>query len=87
MSLLLCVQFVEPVLHVAEGAEQVEPGLAQVESGVECVFRYFWRSSMRASCSALGESCGWRVGAAGGAVAEFQLRQDALQLLHRQSAA
>ena len=34
-SPLLCVQFVEPVFHVAEGAEEVEAGLGQVERGVE----------------------------------------------------
>ena len=34
---LLCVQLVEPVLHVPEGAQQVKPRLAQVEPGVERV--------------------------------------------------
>ena len=34
---LLGVEFVEPVLHVAEGAQQIQPRFAQIEPGVERV--------------------------------------------------
>ena len=36
---LFCsVQFVQPVFHVAEGAEQTETGLGQIESGVQRLY-------------------------------------------------
>ena len=38
--LLFCVQLVQPVLHVAEGAKQAQPRLAEVESRIQCVLEF-----------------------------------------------
>ena len=81
-----CMQFVEPVLHVAQGPQQVQPRLAQI-SPASSASSYFCRSSMRACCSAVGESCGGAPGTAARAVAQLQLCRHALQLSRRQSAA
>ena len=36
---LLCVQFVEPVFHVAQRSQQAQPRLCQVESRIHCILK------------------------------------------------
>ena len=50
------MELVEPVLHVAEGADKAESRLGECRKTTSRASSYFWRSSMRACCSDVGES-------------------------------
>ena len=65
---------------MAEGAEQVEARFAQVESGVERVLVLLALINARLLLCC-GRKLGRRAGRVAGAVAQLQLRQNALQLL------
>ena len=67
------MQLVEPVLHVAEGAQQVEARLAQVEPGVERVHILLALIDARLLLGC-GRKLGRRAGHVAGAVAQLQLR-------------
>ena len=74
------MQLVEPVLHVAEGAEQVEARLAQVEPGVKRVQVLLALVDARLLLGG-GRKLRRRAWPVACAVAQFQLRLHALQLL------
>ena len=74
------MQLVEPVLHVAEGAQQIQPRFAQVEPGVERIDILLALVDARLLLGR-GRKLWRRAGRCRGAVAHFQLRHHALQLL------
>ncbi len=74
------MKLVEPVLHVAESAQQVQARFAQVEPGVERV-KVFLALVDAGLLLGRGRKLRRRAGRVARAVAQFQLRQDALQLL------
>ena len=74
------MQLVQPVLHVAQGAQQVQPRLAQVEPGVERVLVLLALVDARLLLGG-GRKLGRRARPVRGAVAQFHLRLHALQLL------
>ena len=69
---LLRVELVQPVLHVAQGAQQVQPRLAQVQPGVECVNVLLAFVDARLLLGR-GRELGRRARCAGSAVAHFEL--------------
>ena len=79
---LFGVELVEPVFHVAEGAQEAEAGLGEVEGGVEGVLKFL------ALVDAGELFCFWAelgLGTAtrGGSVAEVELGEDGLELFGR----
>ncbi len=74
------MQFVQPVFHVAEGAQQAEPRLGKVESGVQRV-RELLALIDAGQLLGFGRQLRLSAWAAPGAVAQLQLRQHGLQLL------
>ena len=74
------MQLVEPVLHVTESAKKIEAGSAEIESGIECVKELLAFVDAGLLLGG-GRKLRRRAGSVGGAVAHFELREDAFQLL------
>jgi hypothetical protein len=72
---LFTVELVEPVLHVAEGSEEAEAGLGEVERCVESIF-ILLAFVDAGELLGFGSDLGLGIGAGGGSVAEVELSED-----------
>ena len=79
------MQFVQPIFHMAEGAEQVEAGLVQVQSGVQSVFKLLPLDDAR-QLLGFGRPAAAARRVRCRAVSQFELRQTRSSAAHRQSA-
>src|SRR5271157_1973405 len=77
---LFCAQFAQPVFHVAEGAQQTEAGLGEVERGVDC-FLVLLTLLDASQLLGFGGELGLSGPTASGAVAQFELGEHGLELL------
>src|SRR5580698_5095457 len=73
------MQLIEPVLHVAEGAEEAEAGFGEAEGGVEGVFVLLALVDA-GELLGFGGGLGLGIGAGSGTVAGFELGEDGLEL-------